>query len=82
MAFVRRFYLLQLSHYTTIIQSCSDLINEAKLFHDMKLDIADYADEQRFKPRQSTGIREIFVRIGGTNAELDELSVVEGISFI
>ena len=44
----------------------------------MKLDIADYADVERFKPRLSTGVHEIFVRIGGTNAELDELSVVEG----
>jgi len=44
----------------------------------MKLDRYDYATEQRFKPRHSTGIFEIFVRIGGTNTDLDELSVVEG----
>ena len=44
----------------------------------MKIDIADYAREERFRPRLSTGVHEIFVRIGGTNTELDELSVVEG----
>ena len=52
------------------------MIYEAKLFHEMKLDIADFANEERFKPRLSTGFHEIFVRIGGTNAELDELSVL------
>ena len=51
---------------------------EARLFHEMKLDICDYGNVDRFKPRLSTGVHEIFVRIGGTNAELDELSVVEG----
>ena len=44
----------------------------------MKIDIADYVREERFRPRLSTGVHEIFVRIGGTNTELDELSVVEG----
>ena len=76
--FVRRFYLLQISHFDSIIELCKPLIHEAKQFHEMKLDIGDYADQTRFKPRLSTGFHEIFVRIGGTNAELDELSVVEG----
>ena len=102
--FVRRFYLLQISHYSYLAEKCSSLIGtvyfivhalllnesllrantyklisaEAKLFHEMKIDIADYAREERFRPRLSTGVHEIFVRIGGTNTELDELSVVEG----
>ena len=59
------------------MEMCSSLIHEAKMFHEMKLDIADFANEERFKPRLSTGIHEIFVRIGGTNAELDELSVLD-----
>lgn len=76
--FVRRFYLLQISHYSYLAEKCASLIAEAKLFHEMKIDIADYAREERFRPRLSTGVHEIFVRIGGTNTELDELSVVEG----
>ena len=54
------------------------LVNEAKEFHLQKLDRSDFASQLRFQPRCSTGIYEIFVRIGGTNADLDELSVVEG----
>ena len=78
--FLRRFYLLQLSHYPDIANDslCMSLVNEAKEFHLQKLDRSDFASQIRFHPRPSTGIYEIFVRIGGTNADLDELSVVEG----
>ena len=78
--FVRRFYLLQISHHPQISSDpiSVTLLNEAKAYHNMKLDKCDYATEARFKPRESTGIFEIFVRIGGTNTDLDELSVVEG----
>lgn len=78
--FLRRFYLLQISHHPVLLNDevCAKLVHEAKNYHSMKLDRYDYATERRFKPRESTGIFEIFVRIGGTNTDLDELSVVEG----
>jgi hypothetical protein len=78
--FMRRFYLLQISHNTELQNDpyCIKLLNEARDYHVMKIDRYDYATELRFTPRESTGIYEIFVRIGGTNADLDELSVVEG----
>jgi len=77
--FVRRFYLMQLSSIPLMAGDvCANYISEARDFQAKKINRSDFAYDHRFKPRPSTGIYEIYVRIGGTNADLDELSVVEG----